>query len=212
VDFRLIKCATHGGGDEAGTGTVTVNADRVVTTAFHHLQGLLDRVLRFEDRAGFVARREAAVRQHATVRKPFAISRNQGALRCCDDLETGLADESDSVSLGHSGKGIGGPMVVLAPAIEGAVRLDVREGSDCRQGADLKRDQRFDLGDGNWDLNPSEVRAVVIPRMRANLDAERPAAQHGGDADGNRAGMDAAPNAGAVNPRKDRLVLTGSLT
>jgi hypothetical protein len=135
------------------------------------------------------ARRETAVRPVSPIGEGFAPARDALACSGLGDGKPGLADDTRLEAPSHRQESFGGGRVGLAAVVESTVWLDETDLHDRAQGADLECDQPTDVGRRQTDLGAPEIRAVVVARMRHDLDAELPAALCGLDGKSRRAGM-----------------------
>src|SRR2546426_4111573 len=197
--------------DVARAWGIAVDADRVVTAGPGEADRLLRGNRRAQDGAGLAARRKAAVRQHETVGEALPVRGNSGPLGGADDLETGLTDKARGMRLGDPGQRVGRCGIALAAVVQGAVRLDIDDRRHGGESCDLERDQRLDVLRAERTLDAAEAGAIVIPRVRADLDAQLAAPPGGGDGKRRGSRMDAARDVGAVDAGQDRLVLAGTL-
>src|SRR5260370_15535902 len=211
LDAGVAQRLADGGRDLACARGVAVDADRVDAARTGRAQRLLRGKVGVEDRSGLVARRQRAVGQHQPVGEPLAIAGNAGPLRRRDDLEARLADHPDVMRLGDAGQRVSGGRVPLAPVVQRAVRLDVRDGSDRGEARHLESDERFDLVRAKRTLDATESRAVVVAGMSPHLQAQSSAPPGRGDGDRRRARMYPARDVGAVDRSEHGLVLGRAL-
>ncbi len=142
--------------------------------------------------------------------KALSIPRDSRSPRRRDDLEPGLSNHPDPVLAGDPRQNVRGGRILLAAVIQRAVRLQVPHRSDGSEAGDLERDQRLEIRNGHGRLGAPEACAVVIAGMRPHFDPklETPQCRRNGDRDG--AGVHTAPDARAVDARKDRLIVAGA--